>query len=464
MSTAIVILNVSQTAAPAPNNLQKKGAFISQGATTLAANASQLLTSATDLTAILAGALAITSITWSGSVATVTTAAPHGIPTSQVVELTITGESPAGYNGTFACTSTGASTFTYPLASNPGSQTMAGVYTPEDVAELVAMNTTFWAQGSQQPVTVLELGDTDTAHGVSNLNTYIGNNTAANGNGPFCRYLLPRTWAAEVTLPAFLNTFNAATAKTYFHITATTANYTNFTNTMKCAKVWVEAPGIPATEFTAAADFYNQLNLSPSATNKVVPNRYDFISGVTPYPLPGNMTIINALLAANVNIALTAAEAQLASAIVRNGTTMDGRDGSYWYSVDWVQINVDANVSAAIVNGSNNPQNPLYYSQDGINRLQAVIASTMAQGVSFGMVLGAPIQTQLDPATFATNITNGVYAVQTPINAQPFIAYTTANPNDFSQGIYNGFAIAFTPNRGFTTVTINLNVTDFVGA
>lgn len=53
----------------------------------------------------------VTSITRSGSVATVTMAASHGASTGQ--NMTIRGAEPDAYNGTFPITVTGAATFTY---------------------------------------------------------------------------------------------------------------------------------------------------------------------------------------------------------------------------------------------------------------------------------------------------------------------------------------------------------------
>jgi hypothetical protein len=58
--------------------------------------------------------VAVTSITRSGSVATVTTTAPHGAATGQ--NATIQGATPESYNGTWPITVTGASTFTYVFA------------------------------------------------------------------------------------------------------------------------------------------------------------------------------------------------------------------------------------------------------------------------------------------------------------------------------------------------------------
>lgn len=70
----------------------------------------------------------ISSITHVGTTATVTTAAPHNLITGN--RITISGASPADYNGTYVITKTGASTFTYVMATTPASNaTVVGTYT-----------------------------------------------------------------------------------------------------------------------------------------------------------------------------------------------------------------------------------------------------------------------------------------------------------------------------------------------
>lgn len=70
----------------------------------------------------------IASITRVGTLATLTTATPHGLPDGS--EIVVSGASPAQYNGTFRVTVTGASTFTYVMASDPGaSASPVGSYT-----------------------------------------------------------------------------------------------------------------------------------------------------------------------------------------------------------------------------------------------------------------------------------------------------------------------------------------------
>ncbi len=72
---------------------------------------------------------AISAASWAGGVATITTTAPHGFSTNTTAKVNIAGMTPAGYNGYYAITVTGPSSFTYPLAGDPGAATVMGTAT-----------------------------------------------------------------------------------------------------------------------------------------------------------------------------------------------------------------------------------------------------------------------------------------------------------------------------------------------
>jgi len=73
----------------------------------------------------------ISTITRGGTgnlTATLTTASPHGLATNN--RVTVSGATPTQFNGTFVITVTGASTFTYTMATAPsGDATVVGTYT-----------------------------------------------------------------------------------------------------------------------------------------------------------------------------------------------------------------------------------------------------------------------------------------------------------------------------------------------
>lgn len=461
----IVTVNVELSNAPAPSNLQQQGALISQGATTLANGARALLTQASDLTPLLAADLAISTISWSGGVVTVGTTAPlpawltdgglYGVEFTTTLE----GFTPNGYNGQVLATSTGLSAFTFPLAVNPGAETVLGTYSITD--ELISMVNTFFAQGQSQSVYVLELGVASAATNMTNLETYITNNP-----GFFYGYLVPRSWDQGTNsaspMAALLALFEATTAKTYFWITSSQATYSRYTAQEKDAIVLIEAPNLPLGEFSLAAAFWKALSYRPSGTNRVTPFAFSFLFGVTPFPTQGNGPLLATLKAANVNIVGTGAEGGLTNTILFWGTTMDGKDFTFWYSVDWIQINLDLNLANEIINGSNTPINPLYYNQAGINRLQTVAGNTIQQAITDGLANGGLALTELDPTTFITQLDNGAFAGENVVNAVPFLTYTLANPSDSGIGKYAGLSAVYIPQRGFITIIFNLLVTDFL--
>lgn len=458
MANAIVQVNVSQTNAPAPNKLQRTGALISQGATTLAANASSLLTQPSDLTPLLISPQTVSAMTWSSSVVTVTTSVAHGYPVSSVINLTVAGVTPAGYNGTYACTITSTTQFTFALTGNPGTVTIQGTVVSGFVTQLKAMVTTFFAQNNSgsTSVYVLELGVGTSTAGIAALNTYIIANPLA-----YYGYLIPRGWDADSTYAPFLLTYNSTTAKVYFFTTVTLSTYPNVVALDKCAPMMIESasPAVPVTEFSMASMFQQALSANPSSANKVPPMCFRYLVGVTAGTWTGpNLT---AFLANNVNFVTTGAEGGISNTIVQWGNHPDGNPWNYWYSADWSQINLDLNISNTIINGSNTTINPLYYNQDGVNRLQASAANTMQQAISNGLALGQLVQTTLDPTTFATNVSSGLYKGQVVVNAIPFAVYTAANPSAYSTGVYGGLSCLYTPARGFQQILFNLNIANF---
>jgi hypothetical protein len=474
--SAITIVNVKQQFAPAPNKLQKTGAFISVGGTSLPAGGTQLLTSIADLTAILMPSSPIQTMVWAGGTVTVTSvnSLPLGLAPGATIGLYISGSVgatlPNGYNGYQTCRVIDNFNFTFPLLTDPGVATTHGTWTLSSTIELQQMNNTHFSQGNYTPVYILELGPqgSDTA-AITALQTWINNNPPM-----FYVYTCPRTWGVGTGLTAAISILGAGFSdpddRTYFIMTTDINNYQTFNDTNKCFIVFIEAPGVASTnliapiEFTGAAMMYNILNTNPSTVNRVPPFSFRFIYGVTPYPTLGNQTLLQEFEDNHVNIIGTGAEGGISDLILLYGNTVDGYDFEYWYSVDWVSINIDLNISNAVINGSNNPINPLYYNQAGINRLQAVAASTMVSGVQYGLVLGSVSQTSYTQEQFVAALDAGAFANTANVNAIPFVPYSIANPSDYKQGLYKGFTIIYTPQLGFTQIVFNVVVEDFVAS
>ena len=147
-------------------------------------------------------------------------------------------------------------------------------------------------------------------------------------------------------------------------------------------------------------------------------------------------SILTPMVSQNINYVDTGAEGGMSNTILVNGVSSDGNDLTYWYSVDWVQINMDMALANEIINGSNNPINPLYFDQDGIDRLQQRAQSIFNTGVSYGLVNGNPA-----------------------VSAISFRDYNALNPNDYGTGRYAGLSATYTPMRGFVEIIFNINVT-----
>lgn len=291
--------------------------------------------------------------------------------------------------------------------------------------ELLAMATTFFAQGSNQAVYVLELGSGTTAAGVSALATYIANPTIK-----FYSYLVPSEWDVESTAPTMYSTYSSPTSEVYFFVTTTLSTFSAYANTKSVFAV-APNPLAPATEFSAAAFFHATLSYNPSPTSLVSPLEWTYLYGVTAYNLTSAQQ--TTLLAAGVNWVSTGAQGGISNTLIVAGTTMDKNPWNYWYAVDWLSINVSLALAAAVINGSNNPLNPLYYNQAGINTLQTVAQATVNNGIAYGLILS--------PAT---------------VNAVDFVTYVKSNPGDYAIGKYAGLSCTFVPLRGFASITINL--------
>lgn len=99
--------------------------------------------------------VAISTITFVGTTATVTTATPHGLVNGAIVTVTVTGAAPADYNVIGkAINVTGASTFTYTMATTPATNaTTVGTFTytpsiqgvdPRNLVSCDAINSRMW--------------------------------------------------------------------------------------------------------------------------------------------------------------------------------------------------------------------------------------------------------------------------------------------------------------------------------
>ena len=421
------------------------------------------VTSLAGLTSILEQAITLSGATYSGGTVTATTSTPHGWNIGDTVNAIITGCLPNGYNtasGSYtAITITGASTFTYPKGTL-GSITQLGSVILADESELLQMGSTFFAQGGSQFLYILELGEQPNAGAPAALGTWISNNPTT-----IYAYMVPREWDGLSGYKSLVGQYTANNSFTYFFTTTSIANGAASPQPyagVKAVFAEVEAPQIGSTEFSIAGALGVVQGWNPSSSNRVPPLCYAFVNGVTPYPIPGNQTLLSTLNTNNVGYIDTAAEGGLTNAMLKFGQLCDGNPFNFWYSADWAQINLDLDLANEVINGSNNTLAPLYYDQDGINRLQNRGRRTLATGLAYGLGVGVVKTYQLPAAQFAANYEAGEYVGQIALNAEPFLVYSAENPSDYAIGKYAGLAAVWTPSRGFKQVFFNLTVTNLI--
>ena len=332
--------------------------------------------------------------------------------------------------------------------------------------EIIEMNTTFWSQGTTRAVYVLELGDVSVAAAVAALADFIDEDISlGNTYQKFFSYLVPREWGGEPTFKTLTGLYTSPASLVYFFVTTTIATYQAWVATKnKSVCAGVESPNIPAGEFSMAFPFQSSLANDPGSSNMVPPMAYRFGYGVTEYPVEGNGTLLKQLQDNSINYVGTAAEGGLSNKMLVAGHMLDGNPFNYWYSVAWTAINLELDLANEIINGSNTTVNPLYYEQNGIDRLQRRALKTLRNGISYGLILGRVIGTGLTQQDFNTEYEKGTYAGNAVINAVPFANYTSLNPSDYAAGKYAGLSAVMTPRRGFESITFNVNVTNFVGA
>lgn len=431
MALDIVTVNVSVVNAAMPNNLQQKSLFLSYGSTTTKVGTVSLLTQLQDyidLTSANITSLTSESTSSGTMVVTVEYDPTVDFNITGTATIKISGCQPASFNGTYQG-SFGSNNFTFSTETYPeGSPSTLGSFSVQD-EELINDLTIYFAQPNTVSTYVVEFGFDDVAE--SELTTFTDFLTSSDD-----KYYIYKCRDDFDQVPAFislLKQYEAPNMETYFAIntTDTSGIYSGIKSCIPM--VYNTAVGSDNEEQVAGLTSIVASSM-PSNLSKLPPFSYRFIYDAAVYT--GSNPQKTLLESNNINYVESAAEGGLSNTMVVPGVTADGNDILYWYSVDWTQINAQLQLANAIINGSNNTINPLYYDQDGINRLLLVIRAVALQGQQYGLYNGAPVCT-----------------------AVPFDQYIAANPTDYAQGLYKGLAMSIVPARGFRRIVFNLTVT-----
>jgi hypothetical protein len=469
MNNQIVVVNVQQQVAAAPNQLQRTGIIISQGQTNLPAGSTVFIPAA-GISQITAP---ITAPKFSARSFEKEVVNYLGVPTPIVhfVSDDLTSYFPGGTVPDLVINVsgfeighpawdlqnqpthyTGGGGLYYCVPNTPASNALPiGAVNPDPAGAFVqpiglsvTINSTlvnqlsvFFAQANvaanSQGIYILELGAGTPAQGVTALIAYLANPTIR-----AYAYLVPDNWAEEPTFLTLANLYTAPTAQTYFWVSGLLADTSLFKGVKSIFQL-VENTSAPSAERSILAPFEITLSYNPSTLEKLTPLQYSFTVGTT--ALVPSPTTLSTLQSNNSNWIGTGAEGGISNTLVQNGVFADGNPFSYWYATDWAQINIAQALANAVINGSNNVLNPLYFNQDGINSLQKVAQATVNRGISFGLFQGGAV-----------------------VEAVSFKQYVADNPNDYAIGRYAGLSVTLTPLRGFSKIVFFLTVTNIATA
>ncbi|MHB8914738.1 MAG: hypothetical protein ACYC4K_02875 [Thiobacillus sp.] len=439
----IINLTAQVTSAPVPSQLQQSGSIISVGGTTLATGTYQFCGQLSTVESLL-------QTTGTGNYAELQNMATTFFAQGTGVGLYVL---ELGYNANIVTQIQSLQTW---ITANPG--TFYSYLTPvdwdtlsEEVGSITVGAGTYTYTAAPTVTITAATGAGVTATATATINS-AGQVTAITITNPgyYPSQAAPTATlsaAATGTAPALtVNMANAQnvlsanyespTGKTYFFVTTTQSGAASYAAN-KAIFATIVAPTAPSTEFTAAMPFYQALVNNPSASNPLAPMAFRYAYGVTNWPQSGQNASITNALSVYTNLILSGAEGGISNSCLFKGTTMDGTQFSWWYGIDWFQIQVNQALAAAVINGSNsNP--PLLYNQNGINTLQKIAQQVANSAVKFGCALSAVV------------------------NATPFGTYTTDNPTNYQAGIYNGLSATVVGQNGFLVIDFALDALQFV--
>lgn len=185
---------------------------------------------------------------------------------------------------------------------------------------------------------------------------------------------------------------------------------------------------------------YELSNYAPSTVNKVNSMTYRRLYNAA--PLEDNDYIKNKSLQDqfNTNMLLNPPiDGSGAKSLVYPGILADGNDFTYWFGVDYIRFELISNITNLLIHGNNSKINPIYYNQDGIDRIKALVKQTITRCASYGII--------------QSNFT---------VSAIDFADYVTQNPNDYKQEIYGGISIEVSPLKALRRIKFVLQVTDLI--
>lgn len=273
------------------------------------------------------------------------------------------------------------------------------------------------------------------ATGVADFTTWFtANRTAA------YFVLVPADWYALDEFATLVGSYKGDTDQVYFFVLISDFTASGYATSdwvanslgLKSVMGFMQNPEATderpdAAAFGAAASYGNF-----STSNQMTPLRCTFVENQTEYDVSSTLSTLAQTYNLNwIDSSLNTAgfDAQ----IIANGVFGNGKNFSYWYGIDWCQENLPLALNAALINGANDPSNPLFYNQNGIDRLKSVIVGVLNEALSYSLISDYSVT-----ATAFSDLSDSVVA----------------------SGIYSGFAIKVRVQNEFKKLNIGINFTE----
>ncbi|CAI3954206.1 unnamed protein product [Commensalibacter communis] len=194
------------------------------------------------------------------------------------------------------------------------------------------------------------------------------------------------------------------------------------------------------SQMAAGAVGYELSNYSPSSYNKVNPMTYRYLYSVLPLSDEDkrlNQQLINDYY---TNFLVSPPRNTTnAKSLLFPGSLADGNDFTYWYGIDYIRFTLIDTITNLLISAANNSSNPLYYNQQGINRIKDAVNNVLANCAAYGIIENNYIVTTID-----------------------FPNYVTQNSGDYKAGIYGGITFEVQPLKAMKKIKFNMNVSDLI--
>lgn len=291
-----------------------------------------------------------------------------------------------------------------------------------------------WFSQGNRSVTIRDIGNNRNSLSDLNDNCYI----AISG------YVWSDLTTANDLYVLLANDYNSNSKACYGVAAIPFANFTNDNkrNLTNIKSLFTLATNDSSTmvQMGIGAIGYELSNYQPSVTNKVNPMTYRRLYNSE--PLSDDDYRANKHLQDDfyTNMLMSPPnDGSGARSLVYPGIMTDGNDFTYWYGIDYIRFTLISNITNFLIESANSKINPLYYNQDGIDRLKAKVNQIISNCAAYGII-----------------------QINYRIDAISYYEYVTQNPDDYKNEVYGGISIEVSPLKALRKIRFSLQVTDLI--